>query len=556
MAFEMRREDYIALYGPTQGDRIRLGDTNLIAYIEKDYAEYGNEVVGGAGKTLRDGMMTANLVSKELELTAVLQGAVIIDPILGVIKADIGIRDGYIVAIGRAGNPDIQDHVDLVIGPNTLVLPGQGMIATPGGLDIHVHFGTPQIMWEALSSGLTTLIGASGIETKHESTLHRMHESFSNIPLNVGFLGKGSSSRPEPIIQSIEWGACALKMHEDLGVYPEVIDCCLTVADQMDVQAVIHTDGINESCHVEETIDAFRGRTIHAYHIEGCGGGHPDVITMVGASNVLPSSTTPTNPYTISTTLEHFDMIMTVHRGSHLLPEDVAFARSRIREKTVAAEDVLHDMGAISMMGSDSNGMGRIGEVICRTWQIAHKMKRHLGSSGNHDNDRILRYIAKYTINPAITHGIADYVGSLEVGKLADIVLWRPGFFGAKPEMIIKGGWPAWGPVGNGNASIGTSEPLIYRPRFGGFGDATSSLCLSFVSAASLENGIEKRLRTRRKLVPVRKTRNLRKGHMVRNDLCPPIKIDPKSGDVTLNGEVITCEPVDWVPLNQLYFLG
>jgi urease subunit alpha len=561
MPYEMQRDRYAALYGPTEGDRIRLADTNLVARVERNLIPYGSEAMIGAGRSLRDGMMIAGpLPGRESKLDFVVTNVVIIDPVLGILKADIGIKDGLIVGVGNAGNPDITDSIDLLVDTCTTVYQGNGLIATPGALDVHVHMLTPEQIPEALSAGITTLIGgASGpvFDTGVGAPYYfdRMVAAYHGAPVNIGFLTRASSDF-DKIAANVEAGALGMKIHEDMGSYLSVIDTSLRVSDQYDVQSIIHTDSINEFGHLEDTLAAFDGRTIHAYHIEGAGGGHvPDLLALAGHPNVLPSSTNPTNPYTVNTLEEHLDMILTCHLQFPDVPEDVAFADSRIRAETVAAEDVLHDRGAISMMASDSQGMGRIGESPMRCWQLAHKMKAQSGVDDYDDNERILRYVAKYTINPAIAQGISDYVGSLETGKLADIVLWNPRFFGAKPELVIKGGMVSWAPLGAGNAATMFVEPRMYRPMFGGLGTAAELLGCLFVSQAAADR-VGQRTGTRRRIAPVRNTRSITKRDMVRNNSTDEITVDPDTYTVRVAGEVATCEPAETLPLTQLYFIG
>ena len=559
MPFELDRSCYNTLYGPTAGDRIRLGDTNLVAKIEYDHTSYGDEILFGWGKNIRVGMMVAHRSPRASELDGLIANAIIFDPILGIFKGDIGIKDGLIAGIGRAGNPDVMDGVDLVIGPNTYVVyGGSNFIATPGGVDSHVHiYHWPKLMDVAISAGLTTFI-SGGLNTNDYFIIQKYFEAFEEIPINLGLQGKGAASDAASIIRCIEAGACGMKIHEDDGAYPYVIDQCLQVADQYDVSVALHTDGLQESMQVTDTIEAIGGRALHAYHVEGVGGGHaPDLLQLAGVENIMTSSTTPTVPYTVGTYPEHFPMTHLIHGLNSALPTDVAALEARVRKETMAAEDVLHDMGAIPIINSDSQGMGRIGEVITRTWQLAHKMKQERGASNpEHDNDRILQYLAKYTINPARTHGVSDYVGSLEKGKMADIVLWNPKFFGVKPEMVIKGGFPTWGTTGPGNASIPNCEPVQYGPSFGALGHAAPSLSAFFVSHASLESGIEKRLGSRRVFRPVKNVRNVSKRNMSRNSLNPEIEVDPKSARVMVDGTEITSEAVTEVPLNRLYMLS
>jgi len=562
MPYEMERDRHALLYGPTVGDRIRLGDTNLVARVERNLIPYGSEAMIGAGRSLRDGMMIAGPLSgRESKLDFVITNVVTIDPVLGILKADIGIKDGLIVGVGNAGNPDITDGIDLLIDTCTTVYQGNGLIATPGALDVHVHMLTPQLIPEALSAGITTLIGgASGpvFDTGVGAPYFydRMVEAYQGVPVNIGFLTRASSDF-DKIVANVEAGALGMKIHEDMGSYLSVIDTSLRVSDQYDVQSIIHTDSINEFGHLEDTLAAFAGRTIHAYHIEGAGGGHvPDLLALAGHSNILPSSTNPTNPYTVNTLEEHLDMILTCHLQFPEVPEDVAFADSRIRAETVAAEDVLHDLGAISMMASDSQGMGRIGESPMRCWQLAHKMKAQSAvQDEDDDNERILRYVAKYTINPAIAQGIAEYVGSLEPGKVADVVLWNPRFFGAKPDLVIKGGMVSWAPLGAGNAATMFVEPRMYRPMFGGMGGAAERLGCLFVSQAAAPH-VQQRTATRRRVAPVRNTRSISKRDMVRNAATPEITVDPDTYTVRVDGEVATSEPAETLPLGQLYFIG
>jgi urease subunit alpha len=572
MAKEMTRREYAEMYGPSKGDRIRLADTELIAEIEENYITPGDECVFGGGKTMRDGLgLAPGVTAREGALDMVFTNLIIIDPVLGIIKADIGVKDGLIVGVGKAGNPGIMAGVteNMVISANTDVISAEGFIATPGGLDTHVHFDSAGLCEVAISSGLTTMLGGGlgpvtvGICSGGKVQLERMLQAAEAWPINYGYLGKGSSSKPNSLIEQIEWGAWGLKIHEDWGAMPAAITCCLQVADDMDFQVCLHTDTLNEAGFVQDTFAAINGRTIHMYHTEGAGGGHaPDIMTLVGQPNMLPSSTNPTNPFTVNTFDEHLDMTMVCHHLSAAIPEDVAFAESRIRAETIAAEDVLHDMGAISMMSSDSQGMGRIGEVICRTWQLADKMKKQRGplpedKGKDNDNFRIKRYVAKYTINPAVTGGIADYVGSLEPGKLADIVIWQPAFFGIKPHVVIKGGFPAWSVMGESNASLMTCEPVIYRPQWSAYGPAKNKTSMAFVNQAAIDNNIKEKYALTKMVVPVRKTRNLNKGHMLHNTYCPDnITINPETYEVKIDGEHITCEPAKEVALAQRYMLG
>lgn len=572
MANKITRQAYAEMFGPTTGDRLRLADTELIIEVEKDYTIYGEEVKFGGGKVIRDGMGQSQRVSAET-VDTVITNALIVDAVTGIVKADIGLKDGRIAAIGKAGNPDIQPGVTIVVGPGTEVIAGEGMIVTAGGIDSHIHFICPQQIEEALNSGVTTMIGGgTGPATGTYATtctpgpwhIHRMLEAADAFPMNLGFLGKGNASLPEALREQVEAGVIGLKLHEDWGTTPAAIDCCLTVADEMDVQVAIHTDTLNESGFVEATIGAFKGRTIHTFHTEGAGGGHaPDIIKATSLANVLPSSTNPTMPYTVNTIDEHLDMLMVCHHLDSSIAEDVAFAESRIRRETIAAEDILHDMGVFSMMSSDSQAMGRVGEVIIRTWQAAHKMKlqrgalpEDMGSNGSarHDNFRVKRYIAKYTINPALTHGIAHTVGSIEVGKLADLVLWKPAFFGVKPSLILKGGMIAAAAMGDPNASIPTPQPVHYRPMFGSFGKALKT-SVTFVSQAALQNPAVNALNLQKPLVAVSGTRTLTKADMVHNGATPEITVDPETYVVKADGVHLVCEPATELPLAQRYFL-
>ena len=562
------RRAYAEMFGPTTGDRVRLGDTELWIEVERDFTVYGEEVKFGGGKVIRDGMGQAQASRADGALDTVITNALILDH-WGVVKADIGIRGGRIVGIGKAGNPDVQPGVTLIVGPGTEVIAGEGLIATAGGIDAHIHFICPQQVEEALMSGITTMLGGgTGPATGSNATtctpgawhLARMLEAAEALPMNLGFLGKGNASRPEALVEQIEAGAMGLKLHEDWGTTPAAIDCCLGVAETHDVQVAIHTDTLNESGFVEDTLAAFKGRTIHTYHTEGAGGGHaPDIIKACGAQNVLPSSTNPTRPYTINTVDEHLDMLMVCHHLDPSIAEDVAFAESRIRRETIAAEDILHDLGAFSMIASDSQAMGRVGEVVTRTWQTAHKMKVQRGAlpqdSARADNFRARRYVAKYTINPAISHGIAHEVGSLEAGKLADIVLWKPAFFGAKPALILKGGAIAAAPMGDPNASIPTPQPVHYRPMFGAFGPAIAATSLTFVSQAALDAGVPERLGLKRRAVAVKGTRTIGKSDMVLNDYAPLMEVDSQTYEVRADGVLLTCEPAKVLPLAQRYFL-
>ncbi len=567
---EISRKAYCDMYGPTVGDRVRLGDTSLIAEVEKDLTVHGDEAKFGGGKSIRDGMgQSCRAIDKEC-LDTVITNALIIDS-TGIIKADVGIKDGKIAGIGKAGNPDIMNGVseNMIIGASTEAIAGEGLILTAGGLDTHIHFISPTQIRTALYSGITTMIGggtgpADGTNattcTPGEFNIHRMLEASEDLPMNLGYLCKGNSSGIATLEEQIKAGCIGLKIHEDWGSTPDVIDHALTVADMYDVQAAIHTDTLNEGGFVEDTINAFKGRTIHTYHTEGAGGGHaPDIIRAAAFPNVLPSSTNPTMPYTANTLDEHLDMLMVCHHLDKNVPEDIAFADSRIRPETIAAEDVLHDMGIFSMMSSDSQAMGRVGEVITRTWQTADKMKKQRGhlpeDNKRNDNFRIKRYISKYTINPAITHGVSEYVGSVEIGKIADLVLWNPAFFGAKPEMIIKGGFIFASKMGDANASIPTPQPVVYTEMFGGHGLALSSTCLTFVSKYAYDNGIKEKLGLKRQVVPVKNCRNISKADMVYNNVCKDIKVDPETYTVTVDGEVITCEPFSELALAQRYFM-
>jgi len=567
---KMSRKEYAQLYGPTTGDGVRLGDTSLIAVIEHDYAVPGDECLHGGGKTLRDGLgLTPGYDSAAGALDMLISNVVIIDPVLGIVKADIGIKDGRIVGVGKGGNPAVMDgvHPELICGAATTVRDGEGLIATPGGIDVHVHFDSAQLVEHAIASGLTTMIGGSlgpitvGIDCGGAWNVGKMLQAAEQWPMNFGFLGRGNSSKPRSLLDQISGGCLGLKIHEDWGAMPAVIDTCLSVADDLDFQVQLHTDTLNESGFLEDTLAAIKGRTIHMYHTEGAGGGHaPDIIAVAGRMNCLPSSTNPTNPYTVNTFDEHLDMIMVCHHLNPAVPEDVAFAESRIRAQTIAAEDVLHDMGAISMLGSDSQGMGRINEVICRTWQLASKMKDQFGRLPQEktkigDNERIKRYVAKYTINAARTFGIDQHIGSLEKGKLADIVLWRPAFFGIKPELTVKGGFIVWAAMGDSAASLMTCEPLLMRPQWGAFGEAKQPLSACFVNPAAVDAGIGASLGLRKQLLPSRGTRKLNKSHMLHNTACPNITVNPQTFDVMVDGKVLTCDPAKVVPLAQRYML-
>ncbi|MBU3745740.1 MAG: urease subunit alpha [Burkholderiaceae bacterium] len=560
------RRAYAEHYGPTTGDRVRLADTSLWVQVEKDFTHYGEEVKFGGGKVIRDGMGQSQEGSA-VAVDTVITNALIID-YWGIVKADIGIKNGRIAAIGKAGNPDTQDAVTIVIGPGTEVIAGEGMIVTAGGIDAHIHFICPQQLDEALYSGVTTMLGGgTGPATGTNATtctpgpwhLASMLQAVEGMPMNIGFMGKGNASRPEALIEQVRAGAIGLKLHEDWGTTPAAIDQCLSVADQYDVQVAIHTDTLNESGFVEDTIKAFKGRSIHSFHTEGAGGGHaPDILKVVGEPNVLPSSTNPTRPYTVNTIDEHLDMLMVCHHLDPGIAEDVAFAESRIRRETIAAEDILHDLGAISMMSSDSQAMGRVGEVILRTWQTAHKMKLQRGSlagDGPADNHRVKRYIAKYTINPAIAQGLAHEVGSIEVGKWADLVLWRPAFFGVKPSLILKGGSIAAALMGDPNASIPTPQPVHYRPMFGALGLAAHHRSISFVSQAFIEQGLAAELGLKRQVSAVKGVRKLGKKDMIHNDYLPTIRVDAQDYRVYADGQLLACEPASVLPMAQRYFL-
>ena len=561
------RKAYAEMYGPTTGDRVRLGDTELFIEVENDFTSYGEEVKFGGGKVIRDGMGQSQLCSKDV-VDVVITNALILD-YWGIVKADIGIKDGRIAGIGKAGNPDVQPNVDITIGAGTEVIAAEGQIVTAGGIDAHIHFICPQQVEDALMSGVTTMLGggtgpAAGTNattcTPGPWNIHRMLEAAEDLPMNLGFMGKGNASLPQPLEEQVLAGAMGLKLHEDWGTTPAAIDNCLSVAENYDIQVAIHTDTLNESGFVEDTIAAFKGRAIHTYHTEGAGGGHaPDIIRACGYSNVLPSSTNPTRPYTINTVDEHLDMLMVCHHLDPSIAEDVAFAESRIRRETIAAEDILHDLGAFSMISSDSQAMGRVGEVIIRTWQTANKMKiqRGLlnGEVSDNDNFRAKRYVAKYTINPAITQGIAHEVGSLEVGKLADLVLWKPKFFGVKPGLIIKGGMIVAAPMGDPNASIPTPQPVHYRMMFGALGGARSETCVSFVSKAANGNGMGEKLRLNKRLVSVHNTRGVTKKQLIHNSYLPKIEVDSQTYEVRADGDLLTCEPAKELPLAQRYFL-
>lgn len=570
MSFKMPRAAYADMFGPTTGDRVRLADTDLIVEVEKDFTTYGEEVKFGGGKVIRDGMGQSQKTRAEGAVDTVITNALIIDH-WGIVKADIGLKDGRIVGIGKAGNPDIQPGVDIIVGPGTEAIAGEGKIVTAGALDTHIHFICPQQIDEALYAGITTMLGGgTGPATGTAATtctpgpwhIARMLEAAEAFPMNLAFAGKGNASLPAGLVEQVEAGACALKLHEDWGTTPATIDNCLAVADDHDVQVMIHTDTLNESGFVEDTVAAFKGRTIHAYHTEGAGGGHaPDIIKVAGLGNVIPSSTNPTRPYTRNTLDEHLDMLMVCHHLDPSIPEDVAFAESRIRRETIAAEDILHDMGAFSIVSSDSQAMGRIGEVVIRTFQTAHKMKLQRGAlsedkgTGN-DNFRVKRYMAKVTINPAIAHGLSKHIGSVEVGKLADLVLWSPAFFGIKPDLVLKLGSIAAAPMGDPNASIPTPQPVHYRPMFATFGKAVARSAVTFVSKAAYENGIKEKLGLDKLVLPVENTRGgIGKAAMIHNAAMPNIEVDPETYEVRADGELLTCEPADVLPMAQRYFL-
>lgn len=568
MAYTIDRAAYAQMFGPTTGDRVRLADTDLILEVEADRTVYGEEVKFGGGKVIRDGMGQSQVGRAGGAVDTVITNALIVDH-WGIVKADVGIRDGRIAAIGKAGNPDIQPGVDIVVGPGTEAIAGEGRILTAGGIDAHIHWICPQLVEEALCSGITTMLGggtgpADGTNattcTPGPWHIGRMLQAAEGLPVNLGFFGKGNASRPGALVEQVAAGACGLKLHEDWGTTPSAIDTCLAVADRTDVQVAIHTDTLNESGFVENTIAAFRGRTIHAFHTEGAGGGHaPDIIKLCGEINVLPSSTNPTRPYTVNTLDEHLDMLMVCHHLDARIPEDVAFAESRIRRETIAAEDILHDLGAFSMIASDSQAMGRVGEVIIRTWQTADKMKKQrgplAGETPGNDNLRIRRYVAKYTINPALAHGIAGAVGSVEVGKLADLVLWKPMFFGVKPDLVLKCGTIATAAMGDPNASIPTPQPVHYRPMFAAFGRSLTMSAVTFVSKAALDSGIDRALGLAKPLVAVEGTRKIGKRDMVHNGWTPTMEVDPETYQVRADGELLTCEPAKELAMAQRYFL-
>lgn len=569
MAYEIDRPSYAAMFGPTVGDKVRLADTDLIIEVEKDFTTLGEEVKFGGGKVIRDGMGQSQATRAEGAVDTVITNALILD-YTGIIKADIGIKDGRIAGVGKAGNPDVQPGVDIIIGPGTEVIAGEGNIITAGGIDAHIHWICPQQVEDALYSGVTSMLGggtgpAAGTNattcTPGPWHIARMLQAADGIPMNIGFFGKGNATLPGSLIEQIKAGACGLKLHEDWGTTPASIDTCLSVADDLDVQVMIHTDTLNESGFVEHTRASFKGRTIHTFHTEGAGGGHaPDIIKLCGEANVLPSSTNPTRPFTVNTIDEHLDMLMVCHHLDPKIPEDVAFAESRIRRETIAAEDILHDLGAFSIISSDSQAMGRVGEVITRTWQTADKMKKQRGAlpedagAGN-DNFRAKRYVAKYTINPAIAQGIGAHVGSIEVGKIADLVVWKPMFFGTKPDMVVKAGMIVAAAMGDPNASIPTPQPVHYRPMFGAYGNAIAKSSFSFVSQAGIDAGIAAEFGLSKELLAVSNTRNIGKKDMKLNDALPVMEVDPETYQVTADGELLTCQPVDVVPMAQRYFL-
>ena len=568
MAYEIERSAYAAMFGPTTGDKIRLADTDLFIEVEDDLANYGEEVKFGGGKVIRDGMGQSQISRKNGAVDTVITNALIVD-YTGIIKADVGLRDGRISAIGKAGNPDIQSNIDIIIGPGTEAIAGEGRILTAGGIDAHIHWISPQQIDDALYSGVTTMLGGGTgpAEGTNATTctpgawhISRMMQAADAFPMNLGFFGKGNASQPEELNAQVEAGACGLKLHEDWGTTPSAIDTCLSVAEEMDIQVAIHTDTLNEAGFVENTIDAFKDRTIHAFHTEGAGGGHaPDIIKLCGEANVLPSSTNPTRPFTVNTVDEHLDMLMVCHHLDAKIPEDVAFAESRIRRETIAAEDLLHDLGAFSMIASDSQAMGRVGEVIIRTWQTADKMKKQRGSlpeeTGENDNFRVKRYIAKYTINPALSHGIAEHIGSVEVGKIADLVLWKPMLFGVKPDIILKSGTIAAAAMGDPNASIPTPQPVHYRPMFGAFGKSLTESSVTFVSQAAFNADIKQSLGISKKIIPVSGTRVVKKSDMQLNGYQPKMEVDPETYEVRADGELLICDPADELAMAQRYFL-
>ncbi|MEM8952273.1 MAG: urease subunit alpha [Pseudomonadota bacterium] len=569
MPAKISRAAYADMYGPTTGDKVRLADTELFIEVEEDHTTYGEEVKFGGGKVIRDGMGQSQVTRTDGAVDTVITNALIVDH-WGIVKADVGIRDGRIAAIGKAGNPDTQPGVDIIIGPSTEAIAGEGKILTAGGFDAHIHMICPQQIDDAIMSGVTTMLGGgTGPATGTNATtctpgawhIGRMLQAAEAFPVNLAFSGKGNASQPEALVEQIKGGACALKLHEDWGTTPAAIDCCLGVADDHDVQVMIHTDTLNESGFVENTVNAFKGRTIHAFHTEGAGGGHaPDIIKVCGEANVIPSSTNPTRPFTVNTIDEHLDMLMVCHHLDANIPEDVAFAESRIRRETIAAEDILHDMGAFSIIASDSQAMGRVGEVLIRTWQTADKMKRQRGAlpeeTGDNDNARVKRYIAKYTINPALAHGISAYIGSVETGKLADLCLWSPAFFGVKPDLVLKCGTIAAAPMGDPNASIPTPQPVHYRPMFGAFGKSLTKSAITFVSQSALADNIGNSLGLERELLAVENTRGgIGKSAMIHNAATPVVEVDPETYEVRADGELLTCQPADVLPMAQRYFL-
>ena len=568
MVYKIERSSYATMFGPTKGDKVRLADTDLIIEVEDDKTVYGEEVKFGGGKVIRDGMGQSQISREAGAVDTIITNALIVD-VTGIYKADVGLKDGKIEGIGKAGNPDVQPGVDIIIGPGTEAIAGEGRILTAGGIDAHIHWISPQQIDDALYSGVTTMLGGGTgpAEGTNATTctpgawhISRMLQAAEGLPMNLGFFGKGNASQPEELEAQIGAGACGLKLHEDWGTTPSAIDTCLSIADKMDVQVAIHTDTLNESGFVENTVNAFKGRTIHAFHTEGAGGGHaPDIIKVCGEANVLPSSTNPTRPFTVNTVDEHLDMLMVCHHLDARIPEDVAFAESRIRRETIAAEDILHDLGAFSMIASDSQAMGRVGEVIIRTWQTADKMKKQRGvlseEKGENDNFRVRRYIAKYSINPALTHGIADYVGSVEVGKLADLVLWKPMFFGVKPDLVLKSGTIVAAAMGDPNASIPTPQPVHYRPMFGSFGKSLTESSISFVSQAAMDAGIHEVLGLEKQVLAVNGTRSIKKSDMMLNDYQPKMEVDPETYEVRADGELLLCEPAEEVSMAQRYFL-
>ena len=568
MSNRIPRSLYADMYGPTKGDKVRLADTELIIEVEEDYTTYGEEIKFGGGKVIRDGMGQSQITRNEGAVDTIITNALILD-ISGIYKADLGILDGRIYKIGKGGNPDVQPNVNIIVGPGTEVIAGEGKILTAGGFDSHIHFICPQQIDDALHSGLTTMLGG-GTGPAHGTLattctpgswhIGRMLQSADAFPMNLAFAGKGNASLPAALEEQILSGACALKLHEDWGTTPAAIDNCLTVADNLDVQVMIHTDTLNESGYVETTVKAINNRTIHAFHTEGAGGGHaPDIIKVCGEKNVIPSSTNPTRPYTVNTLEEHLDMLMVCHHLDKSIPEDIAFAESRIRKETIAAEDILHDLGAFSIIASDSQAMGRVGEVIIRTWQTAHKMRVQRGrlkeEKGENDNIRVKRYLAKYTINPAIAHGISNEIGSITEGKRADLVLWNPAFFGVKPEMVLLGGSIVCAQMGDPNASIPTPQPVYSREMFGAFGRSLENSAVTFVSQASFDRDIGSNLELRKKTIPIKNTRSINKSDMVYNNLCPTVEVDPETYEVKANGEILTCEPASELPMAQRYFL-